>query len=1217
MKNVHHFVARLIVWVFLIVGLAFWISRFVVDASSRTIGGITRDNADFLDQDFRDNSPASGDIIAALYGSGDENTAYTMGRSGYNSGSCPTSGMNVEYFTAWVSSLPTTLSGNTIYVLDAWDYITTGQITVNGSCTAIVGNSDVYFYSTWMLYDPSDDNQGAMFFGSGLQYLIMDNISINGIYDGQWGSHTGNYKNYRWMSRAYVTDSTANNLNIYNNERWIHLVFGQHIFLNNLQMFNNNMGVVLGATNESAINNSLFHRNRFGIWIIFSSHDVINNCVFHHNNTDSDDGAGVVLWAATNMTLHQSKFYSNDDGIALDDTSTWNVFYGTLHMLANNNTIVILTWGDISAGTGTDLPSLGWANWTINTWGTLGREYLMNAKDTNDDYLLDRGALPDLTGNDASRTGVGPMTYSFWWWLPAQIQPVVYSGSSLIAWGSYAATFIWSDITKTNGWITIDNGTSTTWTNITVTITWSGSPYYRLFGDVTTEKNGSFSTTLTTGLTITSTTGEKYIFAQLRTTDNRTTHYWDSITLLDGTPPVFTWLTALWALVTNGWYYSTTWIAITFSDPSLSWATVDGSRYTGGDWITAEGPHTFFVEDTLGNFTGMTFTIDRTAPAVTSLSPANGSTITGNASVTFSRSWSDTYGITGYTLYISGSTITWAYTTTGTTYSLTLGNDTYYRYVMATDIAGNTWSSATYSVTLNVPFSAIIALSWINMVTIGTAKYTANTFPVYLRSNNTCTYTITWDITTGIWDSWTLTGGVITTFYPIAAGTDWLKTIYVLLNTGTDSAYAVLTGYLDATAPSTPTLISPTSGSIVTGSINLDRSASSDAWAGLSGYRYFISTTWTFATVTTSWFVTGDYVSLVTWSIWLTGTFYRYVKALDKVGNYASSSIRNFYYSGEDYTPDSFSFTSVTNARLNRTYKSNDATIAWLSAGISSLASIDKWALFINDVMVWTTGYVENGDVINIELVSSDEYDERVTSTITIGAFSTTFRVTTEEEDEDEDDDDDYDIETDLSRTERIQIAAVFLALRDLYGDTNLRVTFLNALLDALEDRIDELDDDDDDDQIRIDALQYLHDLIEEYLDEEDYDIFDTFLGWSNRHVAPNGKVYQIVYNSTTKLYTSPNFIIPKTFSTLDAIRNHIDINNGWSGVYGGSFSSTAWWNHTVDQTRQSAPYTAPNGKVYYLFRTTDGRYSSYTFTAAKYFISLEALKNHIYQRNH
>ncbi|MEI6672117.1 MAG: hypothetical protein WCL02_01855 [bacterium] len=53
-----------------------------------------------------------------------------------------------------------------------------------------------------------------------------------------------------------------------------------------------------------------------------------------------------------------------------------------------------------------------------------------------------------------------------------------------------------------------------------------------------------------------------------------------------------------------------------------------------------------------------------------------------------------------------------------------------------------------------------------------------------------------------------------------------------------------------------------------------------------------------------------------------------------------------------------------------------------------------------------------------------------------------------------------------------------------------------------------------------------------------------------------------------------------------------------------------------MDGTRQTSPYTAPNHKVFYFFKTMEGQFSSYTFTSEKYFDSLEAVKEYIHNSN-
>lgn len=140
--------------------------------------------------------------------------------------------------------------------------------------------------------------------------------------------------------------------------------------------------------------------------------------------------------------------------------------------------------------------------------------------------------------------------------------------------------------------------------------------------------------------------------------------------------------------------------------------------------------------------------------------------------------------------------------------------------------------------------------------------------------------------------------------------------------------------------------------------------------------------------------------------------------------------------------------------------------------------------MYISGNAVGTTGYVQNGWTVKIELISSDEYETQVNSTLTIGGVTSTFRVTTMDEADDTSDDADYeDIETDLSSTERLQIIAIFETLRDLYnGDKEKE--FFSSLMVMLESKLDDLDEDDDE----YDALQYLYDLAEQYYD----DGFDT-----------------------------------------------------------------------------------------------------------------------------
>ncbi|MEI7563489.1 MAG: hypothetical protein WCJ39_07835 [bacterium] len=61
-----------------------------------------------------------------------------------------------------------------------------------------------------------------------------------------------------------------------------------------------------------------------------------------------------------------------------------------------------------------------------------------------------------------------------------------------------------------------------------------------------------------------------------------------------------------------------------------------------------------------------------------------------------------------------------------------------------------------------------------------------------------------------------------------------------------------------------------------------------------------------------------------------------------------------------------------------------------------------------------------------------------------------------------------------------MQIVSIFLSLRDMYSDEGLRTTFFTTLMHSLQNQISSLDATNDAD--KIDALQYLYDVIDNYL---------------------------------------------------------------------------------------------------------------------------------------
>jgi len=770
--------------------------------------------------------------------------------------------------------------------------------------------------------------------------------------------------------------------------------------------------------------------------------------------------------------------------------------------------------------------------------------------------------------------------------------------------GEWTYQFVLSNILGNSIWttFTIDT-TNPTLTGVTsgglysgnITITWLDTNFY---GFLLNGTGYTWSSLLITGDGTRTITGYDYAL-------NHTT--WVTFTI-DKTAPRFTWYTMSGTIIVSWGYYNTGYV-IDFSDLHLSGAILDGTWYTSAI-MSNTGIHTFFVTDTFGNSTWMTFTIDMTKPTVTGNYPTSGLNISGGNIITFSWSGFDT-NMSGYTLYVSWT----SYPTTGTNYPVTLWNWSYTWHVLAMDRAGNTWVSATIPFTITTPLSGTVIITWTNIQYVGSNAYTKNYVGLYLRPYQPCTYTVTGDIITAI-SSWTIGALYV---YPYLSWSDGAKNIYVTFtNTSWEVVSKIITVYLDTTAPSIPTLTSPISGGTASWVFTLTWSASTDAGVGISWYQYFVSTTGNFSSLAKSGFTTSTSAAIANMELGTTGTFYRYVKPLDILGNSWVTAIQSFIYSGVvDTTPDTFSFNHITSALLDRIYGSNTVTITWLSANTPVLASINRWVLYISGTMVGTTGYVQNWWTVKIELVSSSDYDDDVTSILTIGGVSTTFRITTETEEDIHITTDYSNIDTNLSNTAQLQIIAVFEALRDLYtGDR--QDEFLDSLLVMLQAKIDDLGTNTNDENQR-EALQYLYDLADQYRGNgwnTNTDISHTsrIINWI--YTAPNGKKYTITYDSVKK-FTSTNFITPKYYPTLDVLKYDIDRNNpAWSLYLNAKIIRARWWRISIDGTWQTSAYTAPNRKVYYFFKTTDGQYSSYTFTTEKYFDSLEQVKESIYNSN-
>jgi len=1283
---------KLMSFVFIAMGIFLGIYAFFADASNWTLAwGSWWNNDNYLSWSFWNNSPSDYDIITALYGTGNEGSIYTQNWTGYTSGSCLSAGMTVVY-TGKLSL--TTLSPNTIYVL-TWPVSTWSSTITMANCSAVISNQN-----TWTLFQSTTQLINGIFYWNISQNTIFDNISLNGTWWGMVPAHTANNE---WIKlpNGWYLNTTINTTNIYNtneaailisawshvsisnsalynNPVWLYIEEWGYITTNNIDMYNNYWDWAMFAElscDHCSFNNMQVHNNSVWLWIWWWSYTILNNIQSYNNQS-----IWISISSSVHTVFHNVASYNNQYGLYQYAGS--DITYYDTNKFFNNTIQIYWTLTTWLSTTYQDLWR-GW--WILTTTWIYSWDIVANPVNTLGNYLLVwTGTASSLKWIRSSYLTTTTHAISYGSGIATQIQPVLYSGTTLTTWGSFDTTkFIWSDSSKVTWdilWLhpySSTTGIILTWTSINGWIT-----TYSLFGDITTFRYnqpintstgimlttwyntiitqlssalGRFSlhfqketivdmlsptftwTTLswtsvvsgayyTTGVTITfndtnisgaTLNGAPYSSGTLIASDGTYIFFVQDLAgnftgvsfTIDSTKPTFTWTTLVWTSVVSGAYY-TTGVTITFNDTNISGATLNGTPYSSGTLIASDGTYIFFVQDLAGNFTGVSFTIDSTKPTFTWPTLVWTFNYTGGNDIAFLRSGTDVH-MSWYTLYFTGTQSNTIYTT-ATWSTQTLLNGTYTRYIVATDRAGNTWVSSILPFMITTPLSGTVSITGTNIIYNVSTAYTKDYVSLYLQPNQPCNYTITWDIALGTM-TWFTSWWIIIS--PYLTWSNWTKNIYFSFSNGGETITRTISVYLDTIAP-VPTLVSPTSWTTLTGWFNL---LWSPVWAdavGLSWYQYFVSTTWTFATFIKTWFTTTTWIAITAWEFGTTWTFYRYVQSLDKLNNSWASAIWSFSYSGvNDTTPDTFYFNRVTNARIERIYASNTLTISWLTADIPVLASIDIWALYISWVMVGTTWYIQNGWTVKIEMTSSDEYDDDVISTLTIGGVSATFRITTMEEDEDTTDTDYEDIDTNLSSSEKLIIIAIFETLRDLYaGDKEKE--FFNTLMVMLENQMDTFDENDEE----YDGLKYLYDIANQYYDEWDFDdstVDDTSWIVNGIYTAPNGKKYTITYDSSKQWFTSTNFVVPKYFPTLDTLKYIIDINNPAGSQYANAKTILARWKSaSIDGTWQTSPYTAPNKKVFYFFKDINERYSSYTFTTERYFDSLDDVKEFIYNSN-
>jgi hypothetical protein len=407
-------------------------------------------------------------------------------------------------------------------------------------------------------------------------------------------------------------------------------------------------------------------------------------------------------------------------------------------------------------------------------------------------------------------------------------------------------------------------------------------------------------------------------------------------------------------------------------------------------------------------------------------------------------------------------------------------------------------------------------------------------------------------------------------------------------------AYILFSGYaglslvsssplaIDQTAPTLPTITAPLNQES-TFFLVFESSGSNDSWAGISGYIYqiaqdasFLDIVYTWNTVDALAFSSPDFDAI-------TGTYYRRIQAVDRLGNTSNRSTVGSFLLTED---DTFRFDAQNNADIDSAYDSSSVTISWLRSGALARASVDRGSLLKNQRDKGIGAFVQNGDTLSVRLNSSPKYGRSLSSTLTIANRSAEYVITTRNENGDS---------CNVSSADKQAIQLIFDTLISQYQwDQSKYAEFLSTMKSMLQDKID----------ISSDCnLSYLSDLVSQWLDLWTVD--------TEPHTAPNCKTYTISYSTGKLAYTSPALKIATYFATRDALTRFIDSKNP-GDCHINTYSTTTRTFTNTDASK----HIAPNGKLYTINTTTSNGYTSPELSKAKYFSTISALRSYLDKNN-
>ena len=386
---------------------------------SRGVSPTNWDNDHFINSDFWSQNPSDEDIIAALYWSEWDSTAYSL----WWPGLCINMNVIHVFTDDW---LPTSLSENTIYVLEVESLFLQGQTMLN-NCSAIISKNNSEFgtkiYSSVAVWDK------WILFSNWKSNIIIDNVSID--WYSYWNSTGASILQFERSSY-----NTINNITLYNT--------------------NQSCLVLSQWSNYNKLNNAhIYNAQRY--WISFSANsnnNTMNNVQVYNNNLTTKSYAVYILGWSTKNVFNNALVYNNIYWVYLNQTRD-NYFNNVLlyNNLKSRNAGLkenyyywdrVSDWDTATVWSSSDFSELDRNKWSI-TQIDLSWDYATTPVDEEGTYLYDlKAPIGDARW---VKQFLDFSWYRYWDSIRTQEQPVAYDWDTLInRWNYNQNLYIWQRI---------------------------------------------------------------------------------------------------------------------------------------------------------------------------------------------------------------------------------------------------------------------------------------------------------------------------------------------------------------------------------------------------------------------------------------------------------------------------------------------------------------------------------------------------------------------------------------------------------------------------------------------------------------------------------------------------------------------------------------------------------------------------------------------------